>query len=146
MSSQTLKVAVSSFIELFSKEAHLRTSKAYKKMERTECTLLKFINDLHQLHLPEAICRLKSIVFKKKSIVSSYTSHAFKLLKRISSGVQRYHHKLQGYVRGIMEKNEFTEAFTNQEVIFFLASVIITFPFMAAWFLYSSHSGSSEED
>ncbi|XP_058100579.1 uncharacterized protein LOC131245262 isoform X2 [Magnolia sinica] len=47
--------------------------------------------------------------------------------------------KLQGTVKQVMERNEFTAAFVNKEVVFFMASALITFPAMGAWIFYSSY-------
>uniref|UniRef100_A0A1D1XS97 Homeobox protein cut-like ceh-44 n=1 Tax=Anthurium amnicola TaxID=1678845 RepID=A0A1D1XS97_9ARAE len=104
----------------------VRTSKAYRKIKSTGCTLLKFINGFHQHHLPEASCHLRSFFFKKSSVLGPYLSHVFNLVQRISLGVRICHHELQGYVRQMMEKYEFTADFANQEVIFFLVYFIIS--------------------
>ncbi|XP_044495195.1 uncharacterized protein LOC123218056 isoform X2 [Mangifera indica] len=46
--------------------------------------------------------------------------------------------KLQGLIKQKMEKNELTAALVNEELIFFVASALITFPVLTAWMLLSS--------
>ncbi|CAA7402538.1 unnamed protein product [Spirodela intermedia] len=123
----------------------VRTSIAKRKINPTECTFLKFISDLRQHYLAEIISQLELLFLKINSTLRGYPSHAFDMLRRLISHVQSRHRELQGYVRQLMGKNEFTTAFANQEVVFFVASAMITLPFMAAWILYSSRSESLEE-
>nr|GEV90388.1 Gag-Pol polyprotein [Tanacetum cinerariifolium] len=52
----------------------------------------------------------------------------WKMLERNWSAAKQYHHKLQGFVKNEMQKWEFTAAYANKEVVFFVASAIITFP------------------
>ncbi|XP_058201789.1 uncharacterized protein LOC131316443 isoform X3 [Rhododendron vialii] len=59
-------------------------------------------------------------------------------LEKISSAAKKYHHELQGFIKQEMEKNEFTAALANKEVVFFVASALITFPIMSAWMLLCS--------
>ncbi|PWA65877.1 hypothetical protein CTI12_AA333660 [Artemisia annua] len=52
----------------------------------------------------------------------------WKMLERNWSAVKQYHHKLQGFVKNEMQKWEYTAAYANKEVVFFVASALITFP------------------
>ncbi|RZC65301.1 hypothetical protein C5167_008986 [Papaver somniferum] len=52
--------------------------------------------------------------------------------------LKEYHHQLQRFVKHEMERNEFTATIANQEVVFFLASALVTFPILTAWMLLAS--------
>ncbi|KAG4960424.1 hypothetical protein JHK82_037112 [Glycine max] len=111
----------------------MRTLKAQRLTSVTRCTFMKFINvlldDLRALH---------SYVFGERTIVSSLISQTLDQLKRCSSLTKKYHHQLQGFIKDLMERNELTASIANDELVFFLASALITFPLMSAWMLLSS--------
>ncbi|XP_039033526.1 LOW QUALITY PROTEIN: tropomyosin, muscle-like [Hibiscus syriacus] len=46
--------------------------------------------------------------------------------------------QLQGFIKQEMRRNEFTATFANDELVFFLASALITFPVLSAWMALSS--------
>ncbi|KAF3451433.1 hypothetical protein FNV43_RR07528 [Rhamnella rubrinervis] len=46
--------------------------------------------------------------------------------------------KLQRFIKQEMEKNKFTAALANNELVFFVASALITFPIISGWMLLSS--------
>ncbi|KAL3522331.1 hypothetical protein ACH5RR_015165 [Cinchona calisaya] len=46
--------------------------------------------------------------------------------------------KLQGYIKQSMLRNEFTAVLANEEVVFFVASALITFPLLSICVLFSS--------
>ncbi|KAK7412381.1 hypothetical protein VNO78_03837 [Psophocarpus tetragonolobus] len=111
----------------------MRTLKAQRLTSITRCTFLKFFNVL--LHDLRAI---DSYVFGERTTISSLISQALDQLKRCSSLIKKYHHQLQGFIKDLMERNELTASLANDELVFFLASALITFPLMSAWMLLSS--------
>ncbi|TKY71737.1 hypothetical protein E2542_SST00469 [Spatholobus suberectus] len=111
----------------------MRTLKAQRLTSRTRCTFLKFINSLL-----DDLRALDSYVFGERTIVSSLISQAMDQLKRCSSLTKKYHHQLQGFIKDLMERNELTASLANDELVFFLASALITFPLMSAWMLLSA--------
>ncbi|PON37888.1 hypothetical protein PanWU01x14_317090 [Parasponia andersonii] len=52
---------------------------------------------------------------------------------------KEYHHELQRFIKREMEKYAFTAALANWELVFFMASALITFPILSAWILLSSN-------
>ncbi|ONI19895.1 hypothetical protein PRUPE_3G304000 [Prunus persica] len=68
----------------------------------------------------------------------SYFSRALHQFKRVFAEFKRSHHELQHFIKEKLEKNEFTAALANEELVFFMASALITFPVMSAWMLLSS--------
>lgn len=111
----------------------MRTLKAQRLASVTKCTFLKFINILL-----DDLRALDSYLFGKRTVVSSLISQAMDQLKRWSSLTKKYHHQLQGFIKDLMERNELTASLANDELVFFLASALITFPLMSAWILLSS--------
>ncbi|KAI8567766.1 hypothetical protein RHMOL_Rhmol02G0147200 [Rhododendron molle] len=65
---------------------------------------------------------LDSSLFHKESPLGSYACQALHQLEKISSAAKKYHHELQGFIKQEMEKNEFTAALANKEVVFFVVS------------------------
>ncbi|PPS09720.1 hypothetical protein GOBAR_AA10935 [Gossypium barbadense] len=76
--------------------------------------------------------------FGKGSTIKYYMSQALQQLRRFYSAIKKYHHQLQGFIKQEMRRNEFTAAFVNDELVFFLASALITFPVLGAWMVLSS--------
>lgn len=111
----------------------MRTLKAQRLTSKTRCSFWKFINVLL-----DDLRALDSYVFGERTVVSSLISQAMDQLKRCSSLTKKYHHQLQGFIKDLMERNELTASLANDELVFFLASAVITFPLMSAWILLSS--------
>ncbi|KAB2007452.1 hypothetical protein E1A91_D10G032500v1 [Gossypium mustelinum] len=102
------------------------------------CSFLKFFNDLSERHLPKMLGALEYYSFGKGSTIKYYMSQALQQLRRFYSAIKKYHHQLQGFIKQEMRRNEFTAAFVNDELVFFLASALITFPVLGAWMVLSS--------
>ncbi|EOA38407.1 hypothetical protein CARUB_v10009976mg [Capsella rubella] len=104
----------------------------------SRCTFLKLMNDI-QRHLPKFHESL-DIHWKGKKVfsVQSYLTQAQSRLKNLWEAITKYHHQLQGFIKYEMEKTEITAALANREVVFFMASAVITFPVFGAWILLSS--------
>ncbi|KAA8519746.1 hypothetical protein F0562_014002 [Nyssa sinensis] len=111
--------------------AEMRALKGRKQASSTRCTFLKFIKIHFGSHLQKLREMLDSFLFEKESALGSYTSQALHQLAKILSAAKKYHH--EGFIKQEMERNEFTAALANSEVIFFVASALITFPIMSAW-------------
>ncbi|KAJ9690512.1 hypothetical protein PVL29_012925 [Vitis rotundifolia] len=118
--------------------AELRALKAKRQVSMMRCTFLKFINNLFGNHLEKVFGILDPYLFGRGSTLSSYKSRFLHQLKRMWSTAKAYHHELQGFIKQEMEKYEFTAALANEELVFFVASALITFPIMGAWMLVSS--------
>ncbi|XP_019419431.1 PREDICTED: uncharacterized protein LOC109329959 [Lupinus angustifolius] len=110
----------------------MRTLKA-QRAGYSRCTFLKFINSVL-----DDLRAVESYIFGERTTVSSLISWSMDLLKRCSSMTKKYHHQLQGFVKDLMKKNELTASLANDELVFFLASALITFPLLSAWMLLSS--------
>lgn len=118
--------------------AEMRTLKVKRQLRFTRCTLLKFINNLFGDHLEQLMGMLDPYLHDKRSAPDSYLSQVWHQLKRIFSAAKYHHHQLQSYVKQEMERNELTAAFANNEVVFFMASAVITFPILSAWMFLMS--------
>ncbi|CAI8583960.1 unnamed protein product [Vicia faba] len=110
-----------------------RALKAQRKASLARCTFFKFINSLH-----DDLRALESFLFGERPIVGSFISRAMDHLKRCYSMTKKYHHQLQSSIKDLMKRNELTASLANDELVFILASAIITFPLMSAWMLFSS--------
>ncbi|XVE88100.1 hypothetical protein DITRI_Ditri19aG0041300 [Diplodiscus trichospermus] len=117
--------------------AEMRALQA-QRQRHMKCTFLKFISDLSGRHLPRIFEALDSYSLDKGSIIKYYMSQALQKLRRFYSEIKKYHHELQGFIKQEMQRNEFTAAFVNDELVFFLASALITFPILSAWMLLLS--------
>ncbi|KAI8001335.1 hypothetical protein LOK49_LG09G01956 [Camellia lanceoleosa] len=118
--------------------AEMRALKVKRQTRSTRCTFLKLVRNLFGNHLQKFMEMLDSFLFNKESAFGSYLSQVMHQLEKILSATKKYHHELQGFVKQEMEKNEFTAALAHKEVVFFVASALITFPIMSAWLLLSS--------
>ncbi|KAK9268266.1 hypothetical protein L1049_010709 [Liquidambar formosana] len=116
----------------------LRVLKAQRHLSSTRCTFLKFINNFSGNFLQKVVGMLDPYLFGQGPILRFHASQALHQLKRILSAAKKYHHELQGFIKQEMERNEYTAAFANEEVVFFVASAVITFPIMSVWMLVSS--------
>ncbi|XP_062162747.1 uncharacterized protein LOC133869699 [Alnus glutinosa] len=112
--------------------------RARRQVGSTRCTFLKFSNNLFGNHFQKLFGMLDPYLFGKGPTLSSYISQALHKLKRVFIEAKKYHHQLQGLIKQEMEKNEFTAALAHSELVFILASALITFPLMGAWVLLSS--------
>lgn len=118
--------------------AEMRALKVKRQTRSTRCTFLKLVRNLFGNHLQKFMEMLDSFLFDKESAFGSYLSQVMHQLEKILSATKKYHHELQGFVKQEMEKNEFTAALAHKEVVFVVASALITFPIMSAWMLLSS--------
>ncbi|GMI77637.1 hypothetical protein like AT1G28410 [Hibiscus trionum] len=105
------------------------------------CTFSKFIIDLSEIHLPKMSKALEHYSFGLGSTVKYITSQALLQLRSLYSAIKKYHHELQGFIKQEMQRNELTAAFVNNELVFLLASALITFPVLSAWMVLSSQFG-----
>ncbi|CAL5183482.1 unnamed protein product [Lathyrus oleraceus] len=113
--------------------AKMRALKAQRQASLERCTFLKFINSLH-----DDLRELESFVFGGRPIVGSFISRAMDHLKRCYSMTKKYHHQLQSSIKDVMKRNELIASLANDELVFILASAVITFPLISAWMLFSS--------
>ncbi|CAL8142725.1 unnamed protein product [Prunus armeniaca] len=104
----------------------MRTMRIQRQL--TRCIFLKFINNLSD----DPLLKTLGPNFR------SYFSRALHQFKRVFAEFKRSHHELQHFIKEKLEKNEFTAALANEELVFFMASALITFPVMSAWMLLSS--------
>lgn len=118
--------------------AEVNALKVKRQVIFARCKFLKVVRNLFGNHLQTLMGILDSSLFHKQSAFGSYVSQALHQLEKISSTAKKYHHELQGFIKQEMEKNEFTAALANKEVVFFVASALITFPILSAWMLLCS--------
>ncbi|XP_042946703.1 uncharacterized protein LOC122279883 isoform X2 [Carya illinoinensis] len=100
--------------------------------------IMEFIKNIFGNHHQKVFGVLDPYLFGEGPTVTSYISQAKRQLKRLFLAAKKHHHQLQGFIKQEMERNEFTAALANSEVVFILASALITFPIMGAWVLLSS--------
>ncbi|XVF87433.1 hypothetical protein PTKIN_Ptkin18bG0119800 [Pterospermum kingtungense] len=117
--------------------AEMRALQA-RRQRYMRCTFLKFTRDLSERHLPKMLGALDSYSWVKVSAIKYYMYQALQQLRRFYSATKEYHHELQGFIKQEMRRNEFTAAFVNDELVFFLASALITFPILSAWMVLLS--------
>ncbi|KAI3697915.1 hypothetical protein L6452_31018 [Arctium lappa] len=84
-----------------------RSSKEIKgRLSSTRCSFLKFV----------------------QSQFGDLLDDWWEVLEKIWSGAKQNHHQLQWFVMNKMQKWKYTAAYANKEVVFFVASALITFP------------------
>ncbi|XP_028777486.1 uncharacterized protein LOC114734120 isoform X2 [Neltuma alba] len=83
---------------------------------------------------------VQSYLFGDRSTTNSLISQATNQMKRCFLLAKTYHHQLQAFIKDLMKRHKLTAAFANDELVFFLASALITFPVMSAWMLLSSRT------
>ncbi|CAL9216558.1 unnamed protein product [Arabidopsis halleri] len=105
----------------------------------SRCPFLKLLSDIQRKHLPK-VDEAFDIHWKGKKVLSvqPYLTQALSRLKSLWAAITKYHHQLQGFIEHEMERTEITAALANREVVFFMASALITFPVFGAWILLSS--------
>ncbi|XP_062095778.1 uncharacterized protein LOC133801549 [Humulus lupulus] len=103
--------------------AERRTLKARRSLIYSRCSFLRFINKLLGGHLQNGLDVLDPYILQSK---------------RVFAVAKEYHHELQRFIKHEMEKNKFTAALANWELVFFMASALVTFPIFSAWVLLSS--------
>lgn len=101
----------------------MRAFRARRKIMYSRCSFFKLIDKLFGDH-PQKVL----------GVLDSFTLQ----LKRVFAVATEYHHELQRFIKREMEKNEFTAPFAHWELVFFMASALITFPLISAWMLLSS--------
>uniref|UniRef100_A0A1J3JER9 Uncharacterized protein n=1 Tax=Noccaea caerulescens TaxID=107243 RepID=A0A1J3JER9_NOCCA len=99
----------------------------------SKCTLLKLVSDIRGKQLLKVHVKFE-VQWEGKKVILCVLSQ----LKRLWEAVTKYHHQLQGFIKHEMERNEITAALANREVVFFMASALITFPVFGAWVLLLS--------
>ncbi|KAL5730507.1 hypothetical protein ACHQM5_003315 [Ranunculus cassubicifolius] len=109
------------------KITEMRSLEAQRRASSDRCTFLKFISEIFGNYLPS------------KTLSESYFSPALHQLRNSLKAVKTYHHEVQGYVKETMEMNEFTTAFANQEIIFFVASALIMLPLWVGFMVILSY-------
>uniref|UniRef100_A0A166EZL1 Uncharacterized protein n=1 Tax=Daucus carota subsp. sativus TaxID=79200 RepID=A0A166EZL1_DAUCS len=100
--------------------------------------MAQFFNNLFGGHFEKLMRVLDPNLYENWSAPDSYLSQVTHQLKRIFAAAKYHHHQLQGYIKKEMEGNEFTAAFANNEVVFVIASALITFPILSAWMFLTS--------
>ncbi|KAL0695603.1 hypothetical protein Bca4012_062783 [Brassica carinata] len=102
---------------------HLEQMKEFNNRRNhvpTRCTLLKLMSDI------------RWEVKNASLFVQSCLTQPLSQLRSLWAAVTKYHHQLQGFIKHEMERNEITAALANSEVVFFMASALITFPVFGA--------------
>ncbi|CAI9269992.1 unnamed protein product [Lactuca saligna] len=86
--------------------------------------------EISQRQIQEAKRNATRCYFLKfaKSQLGSLVDDLGRMMGRSWSAVKQYHHQLQWFVKNEMQKWKYTAAYANKEVVFFLASALITFP------------------
>lgn len=108
---------------------HLEQMKEFNNRRNhvpTRCTLLKLMSDIRW--------EVKNASF----FVQSCLTQPMSQLRSLWAAVTKYHHQLQSFIKHEMERNDITAALANSEVVFFMASALITFPVFGAWILLSA--------
>ncbi|CAA7015764.1 unnamed protein product [Microthlaspi erraticum] len=100
----------------------------------SKCTLLKLVSDIRKFEVNVKF----EFHWEKKKDSPFVKEYLLSQLKRLWEAVTKYHHQLQGFIKHEMERNEITAALANREVVFFMASALITFPVFGAWILLVS--------
>ncbi|XP_010478216.1 PREDICTED: uncharacterized protein LOC104757187 [Camelina sativa] len=120
---------------------HLEQMREFNNRRRhtpSRCSFVKLMSDI-QRHLSK-FHESFDIHWKGKKVfsVQPYLTQAQSRLESLWAAVTKYHHQLQGFIKNEMGKTEITAALANREVVFFMASAVITFPVFGAWILLSS--------
>ncbi|KAL3522334.1 hypothetical protein ACH5RR_015168 [Cinchona calisaya] len=105
-----------------------------RQLKNERCPFVKFMKNILGEHLE----MLKGILYPYVANGRSVLEKASHYLKRTFSAAKLYHHQLQGYIKQSMLRNEFTAVLANEEVVFFVASALITFPLLSICVLFSS--------
>ncbi|XP_054800492.1 uncharacterized protein LOC129304749 [Prosopis cineraria] len=113
--------------------AEMRTMKARRLAGFPRCTFLKFFNSIL-----DDFRAVQSYLFGDRSTANFLISQATDQMKRSFLLAKTYHHQLQAFIKDLMKRHKLTSAFANDELVFFLASALVTFPVMGAWMLLSS--------
>ncbi|KAM5588141.1 hypothetical protein ABKV19_006542 [Rosa sericea] len=105
-----------------------RTLRVQRQVSYSRCTFLKFFNNLLDDHLLKLL----------GSNLRSFFSRTLHQLERVFIAFKRSHHELQHSIKEALEKNEFTAALANEELVFYVATALIILPIMMAWMFLSS--------
>lgn len=125
-------------IQRLEQALHMTKMRARRQAGPTRCTFLKFINNIIGTPHQKLSGLLDAHLFGKGPTLNSYVSQALHQLKKAFVAAKKYHHQLQGLIKQELEKNEFTAALAHNELVFVLASALLTFPIMGAWMLLLS--------
>lgn len=116
---------------------------AFQVKQMTEVVTEQWIQVQHLEQMKEFSNRRNHVpsrctLLKLMSDIRWEVKNALSQLRSLWAAVTRYHHQLQGFIKHEMERNEITAALANSEVVFFMASAMITFPVFGAWILLSA--------
>ncbi|KAF5742305.1 hypothetical protein HS088_TW09G00349 [Tripterygium wilfordii] len=111
----------------------MRTLNARKQVSSRRCSFLKFIYHVSENHLSEVFGAVDFHSTGKRPIWETYLSEAVHHFEQFYLTVKKYHHELQRLVKQEMERHDSTATLANAELVFFLASALITFPVFGAW-------------
>uniref|UniRef100_A0A7N0RF15 Uncharacterized protein n=1 Tax=Kalanchoe fedtschenkoi TaxID=63787 RepID=A0A7N0RF15_KALFE len=107
--------------------AQIKTAEIEKQLCLQKCSFFERLPLLLDQH-----------VSKNLPDVKLYWSKVLKQLQIYLSAVKKYHLQLQQFVRQEIEKNRLTAAYSSEEVVFFLASALLTFPILCTLMLLLS--------
>lgn len=116
------------------KLTEVRVLEAQRRASFYRCTFLKFINGIVERHLPSKFAQLQ--LSGKESVPSFYFAQTLHQLKSFMGAVKKKHHKLQELLKLVIESDKTPAVFTNQEVIFFLATAVVLSPLWVAWVIF----------
>lgn len=123
-------------MKIMTAKVHKKSTPLVQWQRKVKSTVLKFIKQVRHHYLPE-IADLPDAFFLGNYISKSSLSRVFDQLKRTWSAVKEYHQKLQDSIKHSLEMIEFTAPLANQEVVFFLASVLVVMPIMCVVAMFS---------
>ncbi|XP_023542864.1 uncharacterized protein LOC111802657 [Cucurbita pepo subsp. pepo] len=112
--------------------------KVRQQVALTRCTFLKLVNTRFINQLQKALQTLNYHLFSKVPTLSSMVTGAIQYFQGVYEEAKKYHHELQRLIKQEMERRDYAAYLVNREVIFFLASAIVTFPIFGAWMFLSS--------
>ncbi|KAG7012453.1 hypothetical protein SDJN02_25205 [Cucurbita argyrosperma subsp. argyrosperma] len=112
--------------------------KVRQQVALTRCTFLKLVNTRFINQLQKALQTLNYHLFSKVPTLSSMVTGAIQYFQGVYEEAKKYHHELQRMIKQEMERRDYAAYLVNREVIFFLASAIVTFPIFGAWMFLSS--------
>ncbi|KAG5385271.1 hypothetical protein IGI04_036741 [Brassica rapa subsp. trilocularis] len=116
---------------------------AFEVKQMTEVVTEQWIQVQHLEQMKEFNNRRNHVpsrctLLKLMSDIRWEVKNALSQLRSLWAAVTKYHHQLQGFIKHEMERNQITSALANSEVVFFMASALITFPVFGAWLLFSA--------
>lgn len=119
--------------------AQMSTARLKSQVSSSKCSFVKIMKNSVAEHLERTLEILELYVCHGESLLKSGFAEAFNHLKSTFAPAKQYHHQLQAYIRHALMRNEFTAFLANEEVVFFAASALITFPILSFLKLLLSH-------